>query len=78
MAIVNTIGFALVGIAAALTIGFFLAVVLSTKLRGHGFFYAVFFLPALMPMSLVASVFGVMLASRSGTVNEILRFVGPG
>ena len=77
-AIFNTIGFALVGIAAALTIGFFLAVVLSTKLRGHGFFYAVFFLPALMPMSLVASVFGVMLASRSGTVNEILRFVGMG
>ncbi len=78
VAIFNTIAFALVAILAALTIGFFLAVVLSTKLRGHQFFYAVFFLPALMPMSLVASVFAVMLASRFGTVNEILRVVGLG
>lgn len=76
IAIFNTIAFAVVAILAALTIGFFLAVVLSTKMRGHQFFYAVFFLPALMPMSLVASVFAVMLASRFGTVNEILRFVG--
>lgn len=75
-AIFNTLAFAAVAILAALTIGFFLAVVLSTKMRGHQFFYAVFFLPALMPMSLVASVFAVMLASRFGTVNEILRFVG--
>jgi len=76
IAMFNTIAFALVAILAAVTIGFFLAVVLSTKMRGHQFFYAVFFLPALMPMSLVASVFAVMLASRFGTVNEILRFVG--
>ncbi len=78
IAIFNTLAFAVVAIIAAVTIGFFLAVVLSTRMRGHQFFYAVFFLPAMMPMSLVASVFAVMLASRFGTVNEILRFVGLG
>lgn len=78
IAIFNTVAFAAVAILAGLTIGFFLAVVLSTKMRGHQFFYAVFFLPTLIPMSLVASVFSVMLASRFGTVNEILRFIGLG
>ena len=75
-AIFNTLLFAGVAILAGLTLGFFLAVVLSVKMRGSRFFYAVFFLPSLMPMALVASVFGVMLEFRYGTLNIILRAVG--
>ena len=75
-AIFNTLLFAGVAILAGLTLGFFLAVVLSLKMRGSRFFYAVFFLPSLMPMALVASVFGVMLEFRYGTLNIILRAVG--
>lgn len=76
VAIFNTLAFAAVAIVAALTLGFFLAVVLATKPRGAHFFYAVFLLPSLMPMSLVASVFAIMLESRFGMVNSVLRAVG--
>ena len=46
-AIFNTLLFAGIAILAGLTLGFFLAVVLSLKMRGSRFFYAVFFLPSL-------------------------------
>lgn len=75
-AIFNTLLFAGVAILAGLTIGFFLAVVLSIRMKGSHFFYAVFFLPSLMPMALVASVFGVMLEFRYGTLNIMMRAVG--
>jgi raffinose/stachyose/melibiose transport system permease protein len=75
-ALINTVAFALVAIIAGLTIGFFLAVVLATKPRGGRALYAIFLLPVLMPMSLVASVFAVMLESRFGLVNEFLRAIG--
>ena len=75
-AIFNTLLFAGIAILAGLTLGFFLAVVLSLKMRGSRFFYAVFFLPSLMPMALVASVFGVMLEFRYGALNAILRAAG--
>lgn len=75
-AIFNTLIFAGVAILAGLTVGFFLAVVLSLKIKGSRFFYAVFFLPSLMPMALVASVFSVMLEYRFGSLNELLRILG--
>ena len=74
--IINTLLFAGIAILAGVTLGFFLAVVLSLRMRGGRFFYAVFLLPSLMPMALVASVFGVMLEFRYGTVNVILRAAG--
>lgn len=75
-AIFNTLLFAFIAIVAAITLGFFLAVMLSTGMRGSRFLYGVFLLPALMPMALVASVFGVMLEFRYGMINEVLRAVG--
>jgi raffinose/stachyose/melibiose transport system permease protein len=75
-AIFNTLLFAGVAIGAGLTLGFFLAVVLSLRMRGSRIFYALFFLPSLMPMALVASVFGVMFEFRYGTMNTILRAMG--
>jgi ABC-type sugar transport system permease subunit len=77
-ALFNTFEFSIVAIIAGLTIAFFLAVVLATRPRGSRILYAIFLLPSLMPMSLVASVFAVMLESRFGFVNEGLRAVGLG
>ena len=77
-ALFNTVAFSIIAIIAGLTIGFFLAVVLATRPRGSRFLYAIFLLPSLMPMSLVASVFAVMLESRFGFVNEGLRAIGLG
>ncbi len=72
----NNLVFAAAAIAAAMTIGFFIAVALWSGVRGRAFFYAVFLLPSLMPIALVASVFRTMLESRFGAVNEFLRNIG--
>lgn len=75
-ALQNNIIFALIAIVAGLTIGFFIAVALSVGVRAKSFMYAVFLLPTLMPLALIASVFRVLLESRFGGVNEALRAVG--
>lgn len=75
-AFLNNMIFAVASIAAGLTIGFYIAVSLSTGVRGRAFFYAVFLLPALMPMALVASVFRTMLELRFGAINVFLTDVG--
>ncbi|MFF7245763.1 carbohydrate ABC transporter permease [Embleya sp. NPDC008237] len=72
-ALLNNVVFAAAAVAGALTLGFFLAVVLSTGMRGRKVFYAVFLVPSLMPVALVASVFGGMMENRYGTLNETLR-----
>lgn len=77
-AVVNNLLFGFVSIAVALTIGFFIAVALSTGVRARKLFYLVFLLPALIPVSLVATVFGAMFQERFGMVNETLRAVGLG
>lgn len=77
-ALVNNFVFAGVSVAAALTIGFFIAVTLSMVGRGKTFLYVVFLLPTLMPLALVASVFRMMLESRFGSVNGALTALGLG
>lgn len=74
----NNIVFACVSVAAALTIGFFVAVTLSATGRAKTLLYTVFLLPALMPLSLVASVFRTMLETRFGAVNMLLNDIGLG
>ncbi|WP_308797791.1 carbohydrate ABC transporter permease [Agromyces silvae] len=77
-AILNNLVFAAISVVAALTIAFFIAVSLSTGVRGRKVFYLIFLLPALMPVSLVATVFGSMLQERFGVLNETLRAIGLG
>lgn len=75
-AVRNNLVFAAAAIAAAMTIGFFIAVALWSGVRGRTLLYAVFLLPTLMPIAMVASVFRTMLESRFGAVNEFLRDIG--
>jgi len=75
-AVTNNLVFAAVSIIAGLTLGFVIAVALSTGRRGKTLLYAVFLLPTLMPLALIASVFRVLLESRFGGLNELLRSVG--
>lgn len=77
-AVVNNLVFAAVSIIASLTLAFFIAVALATGIRGRKVFYLLFLLPALMPLSLVATIFGSMLQERFGVLNEVLRAVGLG
>ena len=74
----NNLLFALVQIAVALTLGFFLAVSLASGVRMRRFFYIVFLLPSLIPAALFATVFGQMLQTQSGAINKTLRGVGLG
>ena len=76
--IVNNLAFGAISIVVALTIGFFIAVALSTGVRARRLFYLVFLLPALIPLSLVSTVFGSMFEQRFGIINETLRAVGLG
>lgn len=74
----NTLGFAAISIAAALTLGFVLAMMMATGVRGRRFLYGVFLLPSLIPLSLFATVFGQMLETKDGALNSLLRGVGLG
>jgi len=77
-AIGNNLLFAGAQIAVALTLGFFLAVSLASGVRARKFFYLAFLLPSLIPMSLFATVFGQMLQTNGGAINQSLRTVGLG
>jgi ABC-type sugar transport system permease subunit len=75
-AILNNLLFAATTIAVALTVAFFIAAALATGMKGRRFYYVIFLVPALMPVSLVASIFAVMLETTDGTFNQTLRFFG--
>ena len=77
-AIGNNLLFAVAQIAIALTLGFFLAVSLASGIRLRKFFYLAFLLPSLIPMSLFATVFGQMLQTNNGAINQTLRAIGLG
>jgi raffinose/stachyose/melibiose transport system permease protein len=77
-AILNNLAFGAISIAAGLTIAFFIATALATGVRAKRLFYLIFLLPALMPLSLVATIFGSMLTERTGVLNETLRAIGLG
>ena len=76
--LLNTLLFAGISILAALTIGFFLAVLLATGVRLRQVFYALFLLPSLVPLSLFATVFGQMLETQDGALNRLLGALGLG
>ncbi|MFV0464000.1 MAG: carbohydrate ABC transporter permease [Nostocoides sp.] len=76
--LVNTFAFAGIAIVAGLTVGFVLAIILATGVRGRKVFYAIFLIPSLIPLSLFATVFGQMLETQDGAFNRILRAIGLG
>lgn len=72
----NTLLFAAIMIAAALTLGFLLAMMISTGVHARRLLYGIFLLPSLIPLSLFATVFGQMLETRDGALNSLLRATG--
>jgi len=74
----NNMIFGAVQIAVALTLGFILAVTLASGVRFRRFFYVVFLLPSLIPLALFATVFGQMLQTDGGAINQTLRSAGLG
>jgi raffinose/stachyose/melibiose transport system permease protein len=76
--IVNNLVFAAISIAASLTLGFIIAMMLATGARLNRAMYVVFLLPSLIPLSLFASVFGRMLETQGGAFNSALSAIGLG
>ncbi|WP_407319747.1 sugar ABC transporter permease [Isoptericola halotolerans] len=74
--LLNTIGFGLFAVLVAMTLGFVLAMMLASGIRGRRVYYTLFLLPSLIPLSLFATVFGRMLESDDGAINEGLRALG--
>lgn len=72
----NTFLLSAANIFCGLTFGFIVAVILNFKLKGKRFFHALFFIPSMLPIALMAAVFGSMLEYKNGIVNNILRTVG--
>jgi ABC-type sugar transport system permease subunit len=76
IALKNNFLFAGVAIGAGLTIGFLIAVLISSGTRGRSMLYTIFLLPTLMPLALIATVFRTSLEARMGALNETLRAIG--
>lgn len=74
--LLNTFVLSTANIFCGLTIGFMVSIVLNFRIKGKRFFHALFFIPSMLPIALMATVFGSMLEYRSGIVNVILRGAG--
>ena len=76
--LLNTFILSTANIFCGLTFGFIIAIILNFKIKGKRFFHALFFIPSMLPIALMAAVFGSMLEYKNGIVNQILRGVGLG
>ncbi|RKP56274.1 sugar ABC transporter permease [Cohnella endophytica] len=74
--VLNNLIFSAGNIFISITIGFIVTVFLSLKFRGSRFFHALFFIPAMLPGALIATVFSMILEYRFGAWNEFLRALG--
>ncbi|KAA2260675.1 sugar ABC transporter permease [Solihabitans fulvus] len=75
-AIRNNLLFAAASIAVSLTVAFAIAVLLASGIGGRRLYYAIFLVPALTPIALVATVFSRMLQYQDGALNQGLRAIG--
>lgn len=75
-ALINTFVFATARILIFTTIGYLLAVGLTFKFKGLKFVNAIlFFAPTLIPIALLALVFRNLFENKTGTINQVLRFL---
>lgn len=74
--LLNTFILSATNIFCGLTFGFFIAIVLNFKMKGKRFFHALFFIPSMLPIALMAAVFSSMLEYKNGIINQLLRGVG--
>lgn len=74
--LLNTFILSVANIFCGLTFGFFIAIVLNFKMKGKRFFHALFFIPSMLPIALMAAVFSSMLEYKNGIINQLLRGVG--
>ena len=72
----NTLFYVGIGVPLGVAAAFLMSTLLNTRIFGRPFFRAIFFLPAIVPVVVVAMVWGFLLNAQFGIINATLRGLG--
>jgi raffinose/stachyose/melibiose transport system permease protein len=75
-AIVNNLIWTVVTIVIPVVIGLTLAMLLNGKVRGKPILRLMFYMPAVLPLISIASIWGWLYNPQSGAINALLRMLG--
>lgn len=78
LALVNNLLWAIVTIVVPVVLGLALAVALHGSARAKPFLRTVFYMPAVLPLVAVATIWGWLFQPSGGAVNEALEMLGLG
>ncbi|QEN04053.1 sugar ABC transporter permease [Thiospirochaeta perfilievii] len=74
--IINSLWLALLSVGIQLPIAFFFARLLTTGVRGEGFFRTVYFIPVIVSTVVIGNMWMKIYNPQYGVLNEILRNIG--
>jgi ABC-type sugar transport system permease subunit len=77
-ALSHTITFAVAATAGTVGLGFLLAVAISRRVPGHRIFRFAFYLPVMLPMTVVAALWARIYEPNFGLLNTMLNGIGLG
>jgi ABC-type sugar transport system permease subunit len=77
-AVVNNLIWTVVTIVIPVVIGLTLAMLLNGKVRGKPILRLMFYMPAVLPLISIASIWGWLYNPQYGAINEFLRVLGLG
>lgn len=72
----HTLLFVILSTPVIVIVGFILALIVHQPIKGQVIFRLIFFMPMVLAVSVVASVWQAVLGSYSGMVNSILKLIG--
>ena len=75
-AILNTLLFLAIHIPLQIVIALFFAVLLNQKIRGRGFFRAVYFLPVIISGVVISILWQQLFSQETGVLNSLLSGIG--
>ncbi len=76
ISIYNTIYYTFLAVPLSITFGFFLALLLNTKVRGMAYFRTIFYVPSIMPIVATTMIFLWLMHPQLGVLNYFIRAVG--
>lgn len=71
-----TVNFTIVSVPLALVLGFMLALLMNSKVRGISFFRTVYYLPSIVPAVASAVLWAWILNTEFGLLNAVLNYFG--
>src|SRR5690606_36592187 len=77
-ALSNTVVFAIAATVGTVGVGFLLALAISRRVPLHGLFRFAFYLPVMLPMTVVAALWARIYEPNFGLLNTVLNNIGLG